>query len=36
VVADVVLHELDEQLVRLLGTRKRDALVGALKRVIDL
>lgn len=35
-VADEVLHELDEQLVRSLGTRKYDALVGALKGVIDL
>jgi DNA-binding MarR family transcriptional regulator len=36
VVADDVLHELDEELVRSLGTRKHDALVEALKGVIDL
>jgi DNA-binding MarR family transcriptional regulator len=35
-VADEVLLELDEDLVRSLGTRKRDALVEALKGVIDL
>jgi DNA-binding MarR family transcriptional regulator len=35
-VADDVLRELDEELVRSLGTRKRDALVEALKGVIDL
>jgi DNA-binding MarR family transcriptional regulator len=35
-VADDVLHELDEELVRSLGTRKHDALVEALKGVIDL
>jgi DNA-binding MarR family transcriptional regulator len=31
-----VLRELDEELVRSLGIRKRDALIGALKGVIDL
>ena len=36
VVADDVLRELDEELVRSLGTRKHDALVEALKGVIDL
>ena len=36
VVADDVLHELDEELVRSLGTRKHDALVEALTGVIDL
>jgi MarR family transcriptional regulator, organic hydroperoxide resistance regulator len=36
VVADDVLHELDEELMRSLGTRKHDALVEALKGVIDL
>ena len=36
VVADDVLHDLDEELVRSLGTRKHDALVEALKGVIDL
>ena len=35
-VADDVLRELDEELVRLLGTRKHDALSEALKGVIDL
>ena len=35
-VADDILHELDEELVRSLGTRKHDALVEALKGVIDL
>jgi DNA-binding MarR family transcriptional regulator len=35
-VADDVLRALDEDLVRSLGTRKRDALVEALKGVIDL
>jgi DNA-binding MarR family transcriptional regulator len=35
-VADDVLHELDEELARLLGTRKHDALVEALKGVTDL
>jgi DNA-binding MarR family transcriptional regulator len=35
-VADDVLRELDEELVRSLGTRKQDALVDALKGVIDL
>ena len=35
-VAGDVLHELDEELVRLLGPRKHDALVEALKGVIDL
>ena len=35
VVADEVLRELDEELVRSLGTRKHDALVEALKGVID-
>ena len=35
-VADEVLRELDEELVRSLGTRKRDALIAALKGVIDL
>jgi len=35
-VADEALRELDEELVRSLGTRKRDALVEALKGVIDL
>jgi DNA-binding MarR family transcriptional regulator len=36
VVADDVLHELDKELVRSLGTRKHDALVEALTGVIDL
>jgi DNA-binding MarR family transcriptional regulator len=36
VVADEVLRELDEELARSLGARKRDALVEALKGVIDL
>jgi DNA-binding MarR family transcriptional regulator len=35
-VADDVLRVLDEELVRTLGTRKHDALVEALKGVIDL
>ena len=35
-VADDVLHELDEELMRSLGTRKHDALVEALKGVVDL
>jgi MarR family transcriptional regulator, lower aerobic nicotinate degradation pathway regulator len=35
-VADEVLRELDEQLVRSLGIRNHDALVEALKGVIDL
>jgi DNA-binding MarR family transcriptional regulator len=35
-VADQVLRELDEELVSSLGTRRRDALVEALKGVIDL
>ena len=35
-VADDVLRELDEELVRSLGTHKHDALVEALKGVIDL
>jgi MarR family transcriptional regulator, organic hydroperoxide resistance regulator len=35
-VADNVLRELDEELVRSLGTRNHDALIGALKGVIDL
>ena len=35
-VADDVLHELDDELVRSLGTRKHDALVEALKGVVDL
>jgi DNA-binding MarR family transcriptional regulator len=35
-VADEVLRELDEELVRSLGTCKHDALVEALKGVIDL
>ena len=35
-VADEVLRELDEELVRSLGERKRDALIGALRGVIDL
>ena len=35
-VADEVLRELDEELVRSLGTRKRDPLVEALRGVIDL
>jgi DNA-binding MarR family transcriptional regulator len=35
-VADEVLRALDEELVRSLGTRKRDALVEALKGVVDL
>lgn len=35
-VADDVLRELDEELVRSLGTRKHDALSEALKGVIDL
>ena len=35
-VAEDILRELDEELVRSLGTRKHDALVEALKGVIDL
>jgi len=35
-VADEALRELDEELVRSLGTRKRDALIEALTGVIDL
>ncbi len=35
-VAEAVLAELDEELVRSLGTRNRDALVRALQGVIDL
>ena len=35
-VAGEVLGELDEELVRSLGTRRRDALIEALKGVIDL
>jgi DNA-binding MarR family transcriptional regulator len=35
-VAGEVLAELDEELVRSLGTRNRDALVRALKGVIEL
>jgi hypothetical protein len=35
-VADEVLGELDAALVRSIGTRSRDALVRALKGVIDL
>jgi DNA-binding MarR family transcriptional regulator len=35
-VADQVLRELDEELGRSLGARRRDALVEALKGVIDL
>jgi DNA-binding MarR family transcriptional regulator len=35
-VADDVLHELDELLVRSLGPRNHHALAGALKGVIDL
>ena len=35
-VAEEVLRELDEELVRSLGIRNRDALVEALKGVIDL
>jgi DNA-binding MarR family transcriptional regulator len=35
-VADEVLRELDEELVRSLGTRKRDALVEALKGMVEL
>ena len=35
-VADDVLRELDEELVRSLGTHKHDALVEALKGVIEL
>ena len=35
-VAEDVLRELDEQLVRSLGPREHDALAGALKGVIDL
>ena len=35
-VADEVLRELDEELVRSLGIRNHDALVEALKGVIDL
>jgi DNA-binding MarR family transcriptional regulator len=35
-VADDVLRELDEELVRSLGIRNHDALVEALKGVIDL
>jgi DNA-binding MarR family transcriptional regulator len=35
-VADEVLRELDGELVRSLGTRRHDALVEALKGVIDL
>jgi DNA-binding MarR family transcriptional regulator len=35
-VADEVLRELDEELVLSLGTRKHDALVAALRGVIEL
>jgi len=35
-VADEVLRELDEELVRSLGARKHDALVAALRGVIEL
>ena len=35
-VAEDILHELDEELVRSLGARRHDALVEALKGVIDL
>jgi MarR family transcriptional regulator, organic hydroperoxide resistance regulator len=35
-VAEEVLRELDEELMRSLGTRNHDALVEALKGVIDL
>jgi DNA-binding MarR family transcriptional regulator len=35
-VAAEVLRELDEELVRSLGARKRDALIEALKGVMDL
>jgi DNA-binding MarR family transcriptional regulator len=35
-VADEVLRELDEELVRSLGERKHDALVAALRGVIEL
>ena len=35
-VAEDILRELDEELVRSLGTRRHDALVEALKGVIDL
>ena len=35
-VAQDVLRELDEELVQTLGARKHDALVGALKGVMDL
>ena len=35
-VAEDILHELDEELVRSLGARRHDALVEALRGVIDL
>jgi MarR family transcriptional regulator, organic hydroperoxide resistance regulator len=35
-VADDVLRELDEELVRTLGTRRHDALAAALRGVIEL
>jgi MarR family transcriptional regulator, organic hydroperoxide resistance regulator len=35
-VADEVLRELDEELLRSLGARKHDALVAALRGVIEL
>jgi DNA-binding MarR family transcriptional regulator len=35
-VAEDVLAELDEELVRAMGTRKRTALIAALKGVIEL
>lgn len=35
-VAEDILRDLDEELVRSLGTRRHDALVEALKGVIDL
>ena len=35
-VADEVLRELDEELVRSLGARKHDALVAALRGVIEI
>ena len=35
-IAEEVLGELDEELVELLGVRNRDALVRALKGVIEL
>jgi DNA-binding MarR family transcriptional regulator len=34
--AEQILHELDDELIEALGTRNRDALIKALKGVIEL